>query len=352
MRDCSMLAFNRRSFGVSARAIFGWVFFSRVAKIASALAVAGIFVSGLTQYAQERLSPTSASMPPRELTFAELAKDPSVFDKQRIRLTAFINFAFEDFRMWDPECPENKTDFALWLTYGGTANSGAVYCCPGEATPRTGALSFPLVEDMKYRDFRSLLNKERDTVVRATVVGTLLARPKAGTPAERLFGGGYGHMGCCSLLVIEQIASFEPHVRKDLDYSATSGFYAGNKLRCRGWSEHWELTDVNGDTFLGPSYGGGQSLIREQGAADSGERSWAFADPARVALEAVRRGHGDSVKSLKRVQALQGLIVFEGRHNKSVTTVVVARPYWLSYYAKSSKVAWVVTAMKTTSCSE
>jgi hypothetical protein len=283
---------------------------------------------------QELVQATPA--PPRDVTFCQLASDPAAFDGAQVRLTAFINFAFEDFTLWDPTCSWNRVGSGLWLTYGGVVNSGAVYCCPGEGLPRQGAAPYPLVDDQTLRDFRTLLAREGDTVVRASVTGTLLVRKE---PKTILDHSGYGHMGCCSLLVITRVEYFEPHVSKDLDYSASLGYYDARDLRCESGRLEGNL-----------SFSDKTALLVAQAAADRGDRDWALRDPGRVALEAAQRVHGAEVKSLRRVKSSPGRQVFEWEQNRRLTTVVVARPYWLSKYAQTSAVAWVVTVMKTESC--
>lgn len=83
---------------------------------------------------------------------------------------------------------------------------------------------------------------------------------------------------------------------------------------------------------------------------DAGEQSWRFTDPDRAAREAVRVVHGAELTSLKRLKSTPARQIFEWPHGGLVTTVVVARPYWLSLYAKSSQVAWVATAVNTSFC--
>ena len=286
---------------------------------------------------------TAVSSAPRDVTFCEVANEPLAFDGARVRVTSMINFNFEDFRLWDPTCLWSKSGSGLWLTYGGQVNSGAIYCCPGEGPPRSSPLPYPLVEDPEFLKFRALLTKNENVVVRATLVGTLRTQ-REGKAIESFTG--YGHFGCCSLFVIERVESFEPHSRKDLDYSAS---FSGGTFPCKGTGGvQGELKTADGHPFAGVSFDGGELLIREQAAAEAGERAWAFVEPSRVALEAVRRVNGDAV--LRRVKSTQSQVVFEWKRARNVTTVVVARPYWLSFYAKSTRVAWVVTSMETAWC--
>ena len=268
----------------------------------------------------------------------ELVSNPQAFHNTRVRVTTFVEYEFENFTFSDPACLEPPSgSFSVWVTFGGSRSSGAIYCCPGEGGGRATPTPYPLVEDSIFKAFHSLLTKERDTIVRFTVVGTFLAAGKE---------GGYGHIGCCSLFVLERVESFDPHPRKDLDYSASLG--SGEiRLACRE-SSMWQY-----DTDPLPNVTGDRQdyQIREQAAADSGERSWLFDDPQRVALEAMRKAYGDGVTSVKRVKASPSRQVFVWSPAKDkLTTVVVARPYLLSLSARSTQVAWVVTSMVATRC--
>jgi tetratricopeptide (TPR) repeat protein len=281
---------------------------------------------------------------PTDVTYCDLTRNPERFDKQSIRLTAFVNYAFEDFTLWDPACtPPPNSEFRAWVTFGGDLSPGVPYCCPGEGGTRTGATPYPLTKDQTFERFQRLLQTERDTVARVTAVGTLLAKSEGKTAIERATGGGgYGHFGCCSMFVIERVESFDAHARTDLDYSASAGFY--DQGGCKWRSLRWELEDA---------FGSGSTTargIREQIDAEAGDRAWAFADPHRVALEAARTVHGSPAKSLKLVKKSSSRHVFEWDHDHQITTVVVTRPYWLSYFARASDVVWVVTAMNTADC--
>jgi len=68
-------------------------------------------------------------------------------------------------------------------------------------------IALPLVEDVSFLRFRELLRNRDRTSTRVTVVGTFFAgeQSESVTPGRR----GYGHFGCCTLLVIERIHEFE-----------------------------------------------------------------------------------------------------------------------------------------------
>jgi hypothetical protein len=54
-----------------------------------------------------------------------------------------------------------------------------------------------------------------------------------------------------------------------------------------------------------------------------------------------------SLAEMKQIQKQQGQIIYEWRPKQTETiyTVVVSRPYWLSFYAEDEKkIAWIATA--------
>jgi hypothetical protein len=289
-----------------------------------------------------------SSNAPSVVSFCELERDPVPHANTRIQLTGFIGYAFEDFTVWDPACPATESDFALWVTFGGKESSGAIYCCPGEGGVRTEPMPYPLVADATFAGFRAVLQNEMDTVVHATVIGTLLLRREEETSAGVQFVG-YGHFGCCSLLVIERVVSYEPHSRKDLDYSASPGGWERRSLDCVPMSLAREGT---GAASRMPQSDGVQALLRLQRQAEHGERAWAFSDPARVAQEEVASVYGSGVRPLKRTRSSGGVQVFEWERDRQLTTVVVARPYWLSRFAAGAAVAWVPVQMETGTCEQ
>jgi len=277
---------------------------------------------------------------PKDVTLCELAALPQQFHQGRIRITALVSFEFEHFALADPGCEFPKgSDFQAWVAFGGDVPSGAIYCCPGEGVsgqppaPSKNA-AIPLVDDRATRNFRALLAKEGDTIVRASLVGTLLVKPDDRSPLGTM--SGYGHMGCCSLFVIEQVVRFDDHNRKDLDYSSTAGGYEGRSCR-NGSIDSERVWDW-------------PKAIQLQQEADAGARRWTFDSPERVALEAARAKYGQAVTDLIRVKTIPGRQVFEWRHDRWWTTVVVSRPSWVSYFAKTKEVARMTTAINTATC--
>ena len=97
--------------------------------------------------------------------------------------------------------------------FGGRVSSGTIYCCPGEgdgvrrkSTLMVEDIPMPLVEDATFQQFHRAIQGREEKALRATLVGTFFA----GEKSDRTSGWrGYGHVGCCSLFVIELVERFE-----------------------------------------------------------------------------------------------------------------------------------------------
>jgi hypothetical protein len=163
----------------------------------------------------------SDSTEPLAVTPCAVANDPAAYNPRLIKITGFVSHGFEDFTILDPTC---STWPPIWLEYGGTAKSGTMYCC-GVTADRSRpkpleveGISIPLVDDEHFCDFDRLVQRSPDSIVRAAMVGRFFeGQPKS---PGRLYRAACGHMGCCSLLAIQQILSVDPQSRKDLDHKS------------------------------------------------------------------------------------------------------------------------------------
>src|SRR5882724_3076220 len=118
-----------------------------------------------------------------------LKSDPGKFDHKLIEVTGFISHGFEDFALFDPNCPAWPH---VWLEYGGTNASGTMYCC-GVTAERTRPkqvsvedIPINLVNDEKFQEFDKLIQRRPDSVVHATMVGRFFAGRK-----QKLATGSY-----------------------------------------------------------------------------------------------------------------------------------------------------------------
>ena len=277
----------------------------------------------------------AGSEEPEKVTVCQLQSDSPTYSHKLIEVEGFASSDFEDFTLFDPSC-RDLTE--TWLRYGGKTDSGTMYCCgttPNSHHPddlTVEGISIPLVENDAFRQFARETRApshagNHGSVVHVTIVGRFFAGEQRSIGGRRF--PGYGHMGCCTLLAIQMVKSVDPQDRNDLDYSASP-------------------PTLNG-LFLTPIYPG-KGVIEDQKQADLGPRAWAFSDPRRVAYEAVlgfAKLEGAPPLKLKTKEQYPASITYEWRLSRrsSLYTVIVSRPYFLSFYANDpKKVAWVVTA--------
>lgn len=278
---------------------------------------------------------------PQKVTPCQLKNDPSTYNQRLVEVTGFVSHGFEDFGLFDPTCPSWPY---IWLEYGGTVKSGTMYCCGvSSARSRSKQLvventSIPLVADDAFQKFDRLIQRTPDSVVHATILGRFFAGRRR-QDSRGTSWGGYGHMGCCSLLVIQQVRSVDAHDRVDLDYRASPD---QPRVDC-GYRDLVPIEPY-------------RDSLEAQKAAESGQRDWAFDDPLRVASESLARTLNIAemlIQGIKRSSKAQGRFVYEwNAPGRRVSyTVVVSRPYWLSFYsADPKKVAWVVIAAYESPC--
>lgn len=285
---------------------------------------------------------------PEKVSVCRLREDPGAFNHKLIEVTGFVSHGFEDFGLFDPACAAWPQ---IWLEYGGLVSSDTVYCCGPTASQRrprplvVEGVEVSLVKDEPFRMFDAMMLRRRYTLLHATLVGRFFAGERQQWPGGT-FWGGYGHLGCCSLLAIQRVVSVDPQDRDDLDYGSSMDYPDVQREGC-GYDSLPDYTPP--DERLA-------NLLAEQRQADEGERAWAFEDPRRVAsdgLVKLSKLDEGALTNLRETGRKGGRVVFRlirGEGEKSYM-VVVNRPYLLSFYAKDPKrVAWVVYAVYETSC--
>ena len=181
---------------------------------------------------------------PERVSVCQLKADPGAFNHKLVQLTSFIAHGFEDFTLQDPNCGSWPD---IWLEYGGKAASGTMYCC-GASNARTRPkqmeienVSITLVEDDNFHKLDGLLQVPGTyATAHGTVVGRFFSGKESSYPNGKHWGG-YGHMGCCSLLVIQQVLAVDPHDRYDLDYESYVDQPDMDKLKCGGYQDLMEI---------------------------------------------------------------------------------------------------------------
>lgn len=286
---------------------------------------------------------------PVDVTVCELKANPANYNHRVIRITGFVSHAFEDFTIFDPNCPSWP---GVWLEYGGKSKSGTMYCC-GVTADRSRPkelviehLPIPLVSDEQFQAFDKAIQPpfrsgRQGAIVQATLVGTFFAGKRLDYFKGKPWGG-FGHMGCCTLLAIQQVVTADTQNRDNLDYGASADQPDIEKAGC-GYQDLLPLDNT-------------ASELQWQRDADNGKHDFAFDDPQRVASEtlaAVTKGAVPSQADLKLKAEAQGRRIFEYKPvgESASYMVVVSRPYVTSFYSRDpNRVAWVAIAAYRSSC--
>ncbi len=168
-------------------------------------------------------STTRAQEKPAEVSLCDLALHPKSFDRKTIRVRGTLDVNFEDFTLAIDNC---GTQQQIWLAFGGdvpgivasTANDN--FRKPGTDLKVNG-VSYGIAKDENFRKLYALIaarHGDKPTYrVTATLTGTFLAGEEIRVANGKTFLGGYGHLGCCSLLVITQVSNVESVPHADLN---------------------------------------------------------------------------------------------------------------------------------------
>lgn len=288
---------------------------------------------------------------PIHVTLCQLKANPEQYNHKLIQVTGFATHGFENFTLVEPTC---GTWPGIWLEFGGTVSSGTVYCC-GIPTDRTRpepavveGITTSLVNDANLQAYDSLLQSKESSITRITLVGRFFAGKKFLSRRGEVWGG-YGHMGCCTLLAIQQVVSVDAQIRNDLDYSSWDDLLSLSPKKCsirRSLIPVFEDDDF--DVYKKP--------LQAQRQAERGQRAWSFDDPQRVAKDALSKQLNiseDSIQPIIETRISPSLMSYEWtpESEKKHYFVIVHRPYWLSFYAMDQrKIAWVVASAQEQMC--
>lgn len=283
---------------------------------------------------------------PIRISVCQLKKDPSVYNHKLVEVTGFVTHAARNFTIYDPTCPSWP---AIWLEYGGSINSGTVACCKtlsDRHRPQPLVIDnipLSLTDNQLFEEFDKAIQPpfragQSGAVEHATLIGTFFAGQQMQTATER-YWGGYGYMGCCSLLVVQEVKDADTQWRADLDYGESN--------------EKLDLPDPDCTLRMLLPDEQNAALIQAQREADNGGRDWAFTDPARVAADTLSHLSKKKTEAadLKLARDAPARKTYQRTDKTRTYTVVLSRPYWLSFYARDSRqVAWVPVAAYETSC--
>ena len=146
-----------------------------------------------------------------DVSLCNVAKDPKAFDGKSIRVKGTFHVSFEVFTVSEKGC---DIENGAWVAFGGDV-PGIVTSLANDNVRRSGVdmtvngTSYGIKKDDNFRRLYALLAARRGEEamyrVTATVTGVFLSGDEQKGGDGKTSFGGYGHLGCCSLLVIQEV---------------------------------------------------------------------------------------------------------------------------------------------------
>jgi hypothetical protein len=157
----------------------------------------------------------------------DLAKHPNSFDRKMIRARGTRNVEFEDFSLAISDCDTRQE---IWLVLGGDV-PGIVASTVNDTVRKPGVdievngVSYGIKKDESFRRLYALISARHGDKspypVTATLTGALCPGEKSKLADGPTVFEGYGHVRCCSLLVITQVGDGESVPPANLNVSGT-----------------------------------------------------------------------------------------------------------------------------------
>jgi hypothetical protein len=152
---------------------------------------------------------------PKELAICDLANNPKSFDGKMIRVRGTLSVYFEDFSLVGGQC---DTQQGIWLTFGGDV-PGIVASTVNDSSRKPGVdvkvngVSYGIKKDKNFLRLYALIAARHGDKpafqVTATLTGVFFAGKERKLPNGHSDFAGYGHLGCCALLVITEVSDVE-----------------------------------------------------------------------------------------------------------------------------------------------
>jgi hypothetical protein len=157
----------------------------------------------------------SAQAGPIDVPGCELAESPKAFDGKLVRVRGTLSVHFEDFSLDIPNCDTRQ---GIWLAFGGDV-PGIVPSTANDMVRKPGSdikvngVSYGIKKDVNFWKLYALIaarhGNKPDYRVTARLTGMFFGEELRNSKGDVLSLGGYGHLGCCALLVITQVSDVE-----------------------------------------------------------------------------------------------------------------------------------------------
>lgn len=150
-------------------------------------------------------------------TLCKLVANPEAFNHKLVRLSGDVIHGFRQLTISTDGCKPNLS--SVWLDYGGLVKAPSIYNQKDidrsrSEPPAVEGISVPLIDDSLFRKFDEMIAEFSDKRrVGVTVIGRYFAGHQEQS-SEYKFWNGYGRLGCCTLLMIQQIVEIKNHNHK------------------------------------------------------------------------------------------------------------------------------------------
>jgi len=161
---------------------------------------------------------------PFDTNACALSLHPEKYNEGLVSVDGLVTVGANEFMLHDASCGDQYGK--IWLEFGGDVGSPATGVTPHQAAgkPRTfEGLELPITKDRDFDAMQKLLQSvqksEAPKMLRATLIGKYFAGRPTKLGSGETIHGGYGHMGCCSLFVIEEVVKVSAELEEIVDFS-------------------------------------------------------------------------------------------------------------------------------------
>jgi hypothetical protein len=224
------------------------------------------------------LTPACHAQAPVEVSPCDLVKHPETYNNKVIQIRDRVLIAFEDFSLDANGCGDRLR--SVWLAYGGDEPTPTMSTVNDQSRPTGSVLKVNGKPIFLAHDESLELFKRRLSAVRVGVPGGNLYEVTAtftGYFFEAHKDGGYGHLGCCHLFVIQKVAAVEA---RRTGVPAGGNFPPETLIGCRNLSSDFAIskTDATNIAKTAGSSSEAWRLVAEQPASrvalDDAARRW------------------------------------------------------------------------------
>ena len=217
----------------------------------------------------------SSGSPVRDVSVCDLLQDPKAFDRELVRFRGRLYFEFEGDHVSIGECSPTAFQTGIWWTYAGN-DLPALEPERKQIQP----LVSPIQRDAAFDTFERYVHLRRSSrpdnnychsnkeCSYYDVEATFTGRFFSGRPLRWRQGlGGFGHMSCCHLFVIEQVSEVTAKRTQvppdDTPYSCTSVTWQA-EYPSVSFSDWQTLGDVNKRFLIEQARAHGDDLTAKQ----------------------------------------------------------------------------------------